>query len=177
MTDAPSPQPAAPARVRRWIGPALLVSLIVNAFLLGLIAAATLTHRPWHHAEFRAPPLPFLGMMRRGTADLPPNERAFMRDIMVQQFPIIRPYYVKIDQARKELADVIAATPYDPAKVGEAFAKVDVAQSEMVKATREGLIEGFGKMSTEQRARLAATMRKQAERHLMGGQPNRPALP
>lgn len=166
MTDALPPQTPANDGLRRWLGPALLVSLVINLFLLGLIATAIVSHRDEKRMEFRGPPQPFFGMMRRGAADLPPDDRAAIRDIMVQQFPIIRPYFARIDMARKDLAATIGTTPYDPQKVAEAFAKIDTAQSEMVKATREAMIRGFGKMTDEQRARLADAMRKQAERRL-----------
>ncbi|HEY4343747.1 MAG TPA: periplasmic heavy metal sensor [Parvibaculum sp.] len=168
MSDTPSPQTPAGDRLRRWLGPALLISLIINLFLVGMMATAMIAHRPGKHMDFRSPPPSFFGMIKRGAADLPPGDRAAMRDIMLQQFPIIRPYFIKIDTARRELAGVIATNPYDPVRVAAAFAKVDTAQAEMVKATRDAMIEGFGKMSNEQRARLADAMRKQADRRLKG---------
>jgi uncharacterized membrane protein len=166
MSDTTSPQQ--PDRLRRWLGPALLISVVINLFLVGLMVTAMLVHRPAKHGEFRSPPPSFFGMMKRGAAELPPADRAAMRDIMVQQFPIIRPYFAKIDAARRELADVIATSPYDPVKVGAAFAKIDAAQAEMVRATREAMIQGFGKMDEKQRIRLADAMRKQADRRLRG---------
>jgi uncharacterized membrane protein len=168
MSETLSPQLPTNDRLRRWIGPALLISLIINLFLVGMIATAMIAHRGGPRGEFRSPPQPFFGMMRRGAAALPAGDRAAMRDIMMQQFPIIKPYFVKIDTARRNLADVIAATPYDPAKVAAAFATIDSAQAEMVKATRNAMIQGFGKMSDEQRIRLADAMRKQADRRLKG---------
>lgn len=166
MSDTLPPQTPNPDRLRRWIGPALLISLTINLFLIGMIATAMIAHRGGPRGDFRGPPPSFFGMMKRGAADLPAGDRAAMRDIMMQQFPIIKPYFVKIDMARRELADVIGANPYNPTKVREAFAKVDVAQAEMVNATREAMIRGFGKMSEGQRARLADAMRKQADRRL-----------
>lgn len=168
MSDTPLPQTPVNDRLRRWLGPALLISLVINLFLVGMIAAAVIAHRPGKYPDFRSPPPPFFRMMKRGAADLPPGDRAAMRDIMVRQFPIIRPYFARIDAARRDLADMIAANPYDAIKVGAAFAKVDAAQAEMVKAAREAMIQGFGKMSNEQRVRLADAMRKQADRRLNG---------
>lgn len=166
MSDTRSPQPSSSDRLRRWLGPALLISLAVNFVLIGMILTAMIVHRPQKHVDFRSPPPSFFGMMKRGAADLPPGDRAAMRDIMVQQFPIIRPYFTKIELARRDLANVIAADPYDPEKVGAAFAKIDTVQAEMVRATRDAMIRGFGKMSNEQRTRLADAMRKQADRRL-----------
>lgn len=166
MSDTPSPQMPTSDRLRRWLGPALLISLAVNVFLVGLIVTTMIVHRPGEHADLRSPPHSFFGMMKRGAADLPPGDRAAMRNIMVKQFPIIRPYFTKIDLARRDLAGAIAANPYDPEKVGAAFAKLDAVQAEMVRATRDAMIQGFGKMNDEQRARLADAMRKQTDRRL-----------
>ncbi|HEX7777526.1 MAG TPA: periplasmic heavy metal sensor [Parvibaculum sp.] len=161
---------------RRWIGPALLISLVINLFLVGLIGAA-MAHRPrLHQGEF-GPPQPFFGMMHKGVAGLPPDDRAAVRDMMLHEFPIIRPYFARIDQTRRDLAVTIGTEPFDAAKVAAAFAKVDAAQAEMIQATRAAMIAGFGKMSPEQRGRIAAMMRKQADRRLGNGGQDGPPLP
>jgi uncharacterized membrane protein len=116
-------------------------------------------------------------MMHREAANLPPGDRAMVRDMMVQEFPAIRPYIAKIDVARRDLAAAIASDPYDPGKVGDAFAKVDAAQADMIRATRAAMIEGFGKMKPAQRDRLAEVMRKQAERRLSGNGYDHPPVP
>lgn len=162
---------------RRWLGPALLISLVINLFLVGLMAAA-IVHRPKMRAGELGPPPPFFGMMHRGVAGLPPDDRAAVRDMMVREFPIIRPYFARIDQARRDLAVAIGTEPFDAARVTAAFARVDAAQAEMIQATRAAMIAGFGRMSAKQRGRIAAMMRKQAERRLgNGGQDNPPPPP
>jgi uncharacterized membrane protein len=177
MSDISTTSAAARDGARRWLGPALLTSLVINLFLLGLIAAAV-AHRPRMHGGELGPPPPFFGMMHKGVAGLPPDDRAAVRDMMLHEFPIIRPYFARIDQARRDLSIAIGTEPFDAAKVADAFAKVDAAQAQMIQATRAALIAGFGKMSPEQRGRIADMMRKQAERRLgNGGEDNPPPGP
>lgn len=167
MSENPGSQPVRGAdRTRKWIGPALLVSLGLNLFLIGTMAAGLFFRPPHPPGEFGPVPSPFWRMLHKGAQTLPPDDRAAMRKIMIQEFPIIRPYFARIETARKNLADEIGANPYDPAKVNAAFAEVDAVQAEMIKATRQAMIEGFGKMKPEQRSRIAEAMRKQAERHI-----------
>jgi len=170
---------SAAARERRWLGPALLISLVINLFLLGMIATAVIFHRPPPGSEFGPVPSPFFRMLQKGFAAQRPDDRAVVRNIMIGQFPIIRPYIVKIEIARRDLAEAIGETPYDPAKVSAAFDKIDQAQAEMIRATRAAMVEGFGKLDPEQRARLAETMRKQAERRIShkGGEDGPPPPP
>ncbi len=174
MSDIPSA--SAKDNARRWLGPALLISLVINLFLVGLIAASVI-HRAKMRGGDAGPPPAFFGMMHKGFSNLPPDDRAVMRNIMLHEFPIIRPYFAKIDQARRELAVTIGTEPFDAAKVTAAFAKVDAAQAEMIQATRSAMIAGFGKMSVEQRSRFADAMRKQSERRLNNGGEDAPPPP
>ncbi len=166
MSESRSTETAMQVRERRWLGPALLVSLIINLFLLGMIATALIFHRPPPGDEFGPVPSPFFRMLQKDMGGRRPDDRAVVRSIMIQQFPIIRPYIVKIEIARRDLAQAIGATPYDPAKVSAAFERVDQAQAEMIRATRDAMVQGFGKLDPAQRERLAETMRKQAERRI-----------
>lgn len=158
-----------PDRARRWIGPALLISLVINLFLMGFVVAGLLFRHPEPMEEFGPVPPSFFRMLHRGADGLPADDRAAMRRIMIREFPVIRPHFLKIEAARKALADVVGATPYDPAKVKEAFAMVDAAQAEMIAATHGAMIDGFGKLTPAQRERIAEMMRKQADRRMKGG--------
>src|SRR3546814_800083 len=114
MSDVNKPEPSAtPDKRRRWLGPAFLVSLVVNLFLVGLIVSAVVAHRsPMHHGG------PFMfGGLRGNLSDVSKEDRAAMRKVMIGQFKTIRPQLVEMDKARKALAEVIGETPYDPDKV------------------------------------------------------------
>jgi uncharacterized membrane protein len=161
MSDMESSKPSGGKPVRRWLGPALLVSLVINLFLGGLIATAIIKHRdgppPGGHPSF-------FGAMRGDMADLSKEDRDAMRKIMVGQFKTIRPHLVEMDAARKKLAEAVGAMPYDPAKVAAVFAEIDMAQTEMGRTMRDAMIKGFGEMSDAQRQRLSAAMLKNANR-------------
>lgn len=156
-------------KARRWIGPALLISLVLNLFLVALIAASFFMHRPpgrlgaW---DPTAVPSPFFKMLHRNSSDLPKEDRAAVRDIMVSEFPSIRPYFLKIEEARLELADVMAVEPYDREKLREVFVRLDTAQADMISATRDAMINGFAEMKPEQRKRIADGIRRIAEKRI-----------
>lgn len=149
---------SAPAQ-RRWLGPAFLASLVVNLFLVGLIASAIWMHRepPRSHGGH----LPFL--LGGDRAELSKEDRTALRQMMRGQFRTVLPDLMEMDKARADLAKVIGETPYDAAKVSEAFARVEQAQAKIAEITRQTMIDGFGKMSDAQRQRLAKVMEENAQ--------------
>jgi uncharacterized membrane protein len=172
MSELPVKEAQAPLAARRWVGPALLVSLVVNLFLVGTIATALIFGPPPPPgAEPGHAPAPFFKMLHKGADGLPPGDRAAIRKIMVEQFPLIKPHIIAIETARRELADAVGAPTYDPAKVAAAFAKVDLAQAELSQAARDAMVQGFSRLTSEQRARVAETMRRRAERRFGPGGP------
>ena len=158
MSD-PVTQPSA----RRWIGPAFLVSLGINLFLAGMIATSAFSHRGGPHGS-GGPMGDMFGDMRGAKSEMSQEDRKALRDIMVGQFKTIRPYLVEMDSARKDLATIVGATPYDPAKVKAGFDRIDAARSNVANVMSNAMIEGFGEMSDAQRQHLAAVMANNAER-------------
>lgn len=149
------------ASSRRWLGPALLASVAINLFLIGLIATAALSHRNGPPRD----PLSFmLGDMRGARAELSDDDRAAMRKMMRSQFEAMRPHLVEMEEARKSLAAIIGTVPYDKEKVAAGFARVDAARDAIGATMRDALIEGFGKMDDAQRLRVSAFMEKNADR-------------
>lgn len=182
MNELPANEAQAPLAERRWVGPALLVSLVINLFLVGTIAAALIFGPPAPPgAEPGRVPTPFFKLLHKGADGLPPSDRAAMRKIMIEQFPLIKPHLAALETARRELADALGAPSYDAARVAAAFAKVDMVQAEISQATRTAMIQGFSRLTPEQRARVAESMRRRAE-HRFGpaagpGAPDGPAGP
>ena len=132
MSELPVNEAQVPLAERRWVGPALLLSLIINLFLVGTIAAALIIGPPSPPgAEPGRVPAPFFKMLHKGTDGLPPGDRAAMRKIMIEQFPLIKPHLAALEMARRELADALGAPSYDTARVTAAFAKVDTVQAEI----------------------------------------------
>ncbi|HMM13926.1 MAG TPA: periplasmic heavy metal sensor [Parvibaculum sp.] len=157
----------APKQPRRWTGPALLASLVVNLFLIGLIGASLFfLPRSPAKGELSAVPSSFFRTLHKDMRELSAADKAALREVMRSRFPAIRPDFVRIETARKELAEALASNPFDAEKVGAAFDRVDAAQSDMMHATRDALIQGFASLEPAQRARIAEAMRAQAERRL-----------
>ena len=144
---------------RRWLGPAFLASLVVNLFLVGLIASAIWMHRepPRSHGG----QLPFL--LGGDRAELSKEDRTALRQMMRGQFRTVLPDLMEMDKARTNLAKVIGETPYDAAKVSEAFLRVEQAQAKLAAITRQTKLEAFGKMSDLQRQRHAKVMEENAQ--------------
>jgi len=150
---------------RSWVGPALLASLVVNLFLIGLVVGPMFFHHP-PPKEMRAygPPSHFMGMLDRRTRSMPDDDRAAIRNIMIEQFPNIRPYFREIGESRMALAEALGSDPYDPEKVRAAFDNLDRSSSGMNKVLNEAVIQGFSKLPADQRARIAQTMKEKVER-------------
>ena len=150
---------------RNWVAPALLGSLILNLFLIGLLVGPMLfDHSPRREGRGFGAPSPFMGMLGRDSKSLPKDDRDAIRAIMVEQFPNIRPYFPKIGEARLALADALASDPYDAEKVRAAFANLDNTVRGMTKAMNESLVTGFAKLPADQRARIAQAMREKIMR-------------
>lgn len=159
MSDTNNTQPSRTGGPRRWLGPAFLASLVVNLFLVGLIASSMWMHReqPRSHGG----PMPFF--LGGDQSDMTKEDRDAMRQMMRGQFKTVLPFLTEMDGSRVDLAKAIGQTPYDPAKVSEAFARVEQAQSEIGQTMREAMVKGFGEMSDAQRQRLAKVMEKNAK--------------
>lgn len=152
---------------RRWLGPAFLASLTVNIFLIGLISVP-LFFRPPHDRDFGPPPRGAgPGMFHQSFKDLPEEDRKAIRMAMLGHFPEIRPHLVEMREAKAELADAVAADPYDEKAVRAAFDKMEQAMKEMGEVGRNAMMAGFSKLTPEQRQRVAEAMRKEQDQGRM----------
>lgn len=149
---------------RRWLGPALLASVAVNIFLVGLISVP-LFFRPPHDRDFGPPPRGAgPGMFHQSFRDLPEEDRKAIRTAMLGHFPEIRPHLIEMREAKAELADAVAADPYDEDAVRAAFDKMERAMKAMGDVGRDAMLSGFAKLTPEQRQRVAGAMRKEQDR-------------
>lgn len=158
MTPPPAGKPD-----RRWLGPALLVSLVLNLFLVALISV------PF----FKGPRDGGFGPMPRGHGavlmhgafrELPEEDRQEIRRAMREKFREIRPLFREMHEARDALADVLAAEPYDEAAARAAFDGMSASMMAMSDMGRDAMLETFAKLTPEQRKRVAEAVRKDRER-------------
>ncbi|MFN4355928.1 periplasmic heavy metal sensor [Parvibaculum sp.] len=161
MSDM-SPTPAGKP-LRRWLGPALLISLALNLFLVALISV------PF----FKGPrdggfgPIPRghgPALMQGAFRELPEEDRQEIRRAMREKFREIRPHFKEMHEARDALAGALAAEPYDEAAVRAAFDGMSSAMMAMSDMGRDAMLETFAKLTPEQRKRVADAMRKDRDR-------------
>tara|TARA_R110000824_G_scaffold366730_2_gene555631 strand:- start:164593 stop:165177 length:585 start_codon:yes stop_codon:yes gene_type:complete len=163
MSDTPA-SPASSPTPRRWLGPALLASLVVNLFLVGLVASSIFMHRDGGGGP-RGGPLGFLfGDFHSSKSGMSKDDRAALRKMMVGQFKTVRPYLVEMDDARTALAKSLGETPFNADAVSAAFDRIETARTESGKIMRDALVSGFAKMDDVQRARFSKIMLENAEK-------------
>lgn len=156
-----SPVTPAARNPRRWLGPALLGSLALNLFLIALMAVPLVMGPPDGHRRGH------FGMsgMYHSFKELPREDRQAIRDAMRGHFPAIRPHLRDMGAARTALADALAADPYDEAAARAAFDEMDASMRKMTSVTRDAMLDGFAKLTPEQRQRMAQAMRDEGSRY------------
>lgn len=182
MNDQPntSAHTATPFMQRPWVGPVFITSLALNLFVVGLISAPLIFGHRFHirqdepdmFTEHLPPPPDRL--MRRGLAALDPRDRVAMRKMVMDAFPLIRPHIKDMEDAKRELADSIAAEPYDEPRIKAAFDKMDEAMVNTAKAARESMLKGLATMPAEQRKRMAKAMSQMPGPAMVRQMPDRP---
>ncbi|MES1990289.1 MAG: periplasmic heavy metal sensor [Pseudomonadota bacterium] len=154
-----------PPSSRSRLGLILLASLVVNLFLIGVIATAVWKHRGDMDRPNYGGPMSFLfGDIKGAKSDMTGDDRAALRKMMMGHFKTIRPRLDEIDEARKALARALAETPYDQAKVAAGFQRIEAAQLAVGAEMRAVMVKGFGDMNDAQRQRLGKIMEQNAER-------------
>jgi len=137
----------------------LVVSLIVNALLIGLIIGGGLGQR-------KAGPPPGGGpggeqaLMRGIDRSLPDDEARLVRRAFREAFEDSREQRIRVHDARRRLATVLSAEPYDPAAAREGFQQLRDADAEMKAKVQDLLAEQFGKLTVEQRRAVIKDMNR-----------------
>ena len=159
MSEQNTPQ-TGPAN-RRWVGPLLLVSLIVNFFLLAHVGMGAFHH--FNRGEHRGAMMFGMphGAVMRALSD---EERQTFRQNMRSQRAGIVEHFGDIRAARLALSEAVAADPYDKQVAKEAFARVRAAMNGIASASQDILIEAFADLSPETRDRIAEEL-KRSPRH------------
>jgi len=166
MSETQASPPAGSSAPRSRLGVVLLISLIVNLFLIGIIATAMWKHG--HDMDRRGGhggPMGFLfGDISGAKSDMTPEDRQALKQMMMGHFKAIRPQLDNVDTARKALGRAIAETPYNSEKVDAAFRAIEGAQLAVGADMRAVMVRGFGAMSDAQRQRLGKIMEANADR-------------
>lgn len=137
------------AAAPRWLIGAAAISLCLNLAFIGLVAGL--------HAKGGPPGLDGLdlGAIRRAAGDLEPEARREMRAVFEARRPAIRAAARAAGRARAALADAIAATPYDAARVSAALAEMREARLTAADQAIGGFEEALARLDDDARAVLA----------------------
>lgn len=136
-----------------WRTRTLYLSLGVNLFAVGLIAAPHV----WH----RRPPGPpsFDTLVERMARELPAADASTLRTAMARE----RPWYdlgrKQMQEARGDVAIRLAAQPFDPAPLRTSLQAMQDRIHESMARFDESLVMAVGQLSPEARLKLADVLR------------------
>ncbi|MEM9054824.1 MAG: periplasmic heavy metal sensor [Pseudomonadota bacterium] len=127
----------------------LIVSLVVNALLVGLLIGGGLGQR-------KAGPSPGLpgseqALIRGIDRSVPDDQRRAVRRAFRRAFADTRPERIRIRESRRKLAQLLAADTYDAEAVRQGFEAFRAADAAMKARMHDILAEQFGKLTVEQR--------------------------
>lgn len=146
-----------------WPWLALSLSIVLNLFLLGIIAGHFLGNR------VRAPRLPVVGtpMSRalvRAEAELDPQDAAAFRAALARDDARYLPAAKQVTAARRALAAQIAAQPFDPHAATQALDAWRTSWDRFMNDFSGPLIDALSSISPEGRRRLIDARRQRLER-------------
>lgn len=135
----------------RWVLP---VSLLLNVFLAGVVAALALPMafgppRPPH-----GPPDP-MHMAERMAETLPPADAELLRKAFAARAGMIRDSKATMDAFPDRLRAAMGAEPFAIDTLAAVFADGRAARTEMEDAMSAAVLDAVGRMSPEGRHRLA----------------------
>ncbi len=152
MTEVPPTQPGPPAaggRTPRWLKLTLVASLAVNLLLVGLIVGAAL-RRP-DDGAIRGPSDELRDMARA----LPPRQRAALAAEIRRRRDDFHQRRDELEAHRHELAEALAADPYDPEAVAAQLKSIDAFWREIGAEGRAMMTARIEAMTSEERAAFA----------------------
>jgi uncharacterized membrane protein len=174
MSDPMTPENATP--IRKWLGPVLLISLAVNLFLAGLFAVGYFKdgrhHRGGHGMS--------MGMPHHVVArHLSDDERQALRATMREHRSTFQPLFNDLKAARLALSEAVAADPYEPEAVRDAFASMRAGMDALATQSQGALVEAFADLSPESRDKIAEALKqgRRGDRMRGEGRPMRGAPP
>jgi len=164
-----SDQNVTPTRtpLQRWLGPILLVSIVVNLFLGAHFVVGLVRHFD-HDAREGAMMLGLPhGIVMQALTD---EERQSLRHLMKPHRDALVERFIDIRTARLALSEAVGAEPYDPERAKVAFGQLRNAMNSVATASQGALIDAFEELSPETRAHIAEAL-KQPHRGRRGDRP------
>ena len=148
--DEPAPAPKATGRPSRWLAIALVISVALNLFALGLVAARAMRPGPHERARGYGPFMGPHGLLQDGDGAEPIAKR-----VMQRYGEDLRREHRELREARRAVREALEAEPLDAGRLeralGELRARTDSSQTRMHAA----LVELARSLPLEQRKKLA----------------------
>lgn len=141
----------------------LVVSLIVNALLIGVIIGGGLGQR-------KSGPPPGGGpgaeqaLIRGIDHSLPDDQRQAVRRTFRRAFAESRQQRIAVRDARRRLSELMAAEEYDAEAVRESFQQLREADAAMRAQIQDVLAEQFGMLTVEQRQAIIEDLNRRGPR-------------
>ncbi len=156
QSEAKQPPAAGPDRSAvRWLGIGLILSLAINAFIVGLIASKTVKQR--EVVRRAGPPalVDALGDSRRLLRALPKERRKELRKIVRTYRPKLKPQREALTVARDKLIAVLRVEPTDQVALTRALDAIQDARFAMRDTGRAMLTDVLAAMTADERRQVA----------------------
>ena len=139
----------------RWLGVGLILSLAINAFIVGLIATKTVKQR--EVVRRAGPPalVDALGDSRRLLRALPKERRKELRKIVRTYRPKLKPHREALTVARDKLIAVLRVEPTDQVALTRALDAIQDARFAMRDTGRAMLTDVLAAMTADERKQVA----------------------
>lgn len=153
MPSSDANKDISPKRGRGPLTWLLVGSLAVNAFVAALYFTGGLRER-----EHRGPRAALMAFYKGSSEDV----QRRMRELRQERRDAVRGLRAASWQARSKVHEAIAAEPFDAEALRASFSASRAARAQVHETHHEGLISLVSDLSAEDRARLAAELKKQA---------------
>lgn len=138
----------------KWLLGGAIVSLCLNLFLVGGMIAGRM-HGPMGGPEGRG------GMIM---ATVPPDLKPIIREKLKERGPEFKAARDNIRTIKVQVADALAAEPFDPAKFDTVLAELEKSAGAILHLSQQGLSEIAAELTPEQRHEWAEGWRQMGPR-------------
>ena len=164
----PGPLPEPPPRRRRgWTRLLLVASLVLNLFLVGLLAGGRLAHGPIGGFNPAAGP----GFVPHLVRSLPPAARDLAQERFADRRTEIRRQVVELRRQHRAIYRALTAERFDRAALEAALAEMRGQVADLQASIHRAMVEVADQLDAEDRRQMAETLRRLAGGHGRGRGP------
>ena len=140
---------------QRTLSIALIVSLVVNVFVIGAVIGAFGMRMRYEEQRREPPRAPLMRMSEQ----LPEDVRNRYMAVMRAQGQANRPKMEQVRQARADAMKAFAAEPYDPKAAADALARARALEMETRAAVETTVVEFAKELKPEERKIIGQSLR------------------